>query len=469
MRKLVLTMGAALLTYLCVTSVSRAQDATGRVIGVVTDPAGAVVPGARITVTNSATGVSRETISAGDGSYQVLLLPIGSYTVAAEARGFRKIVTEPRQLEINQALRIDVKMEIGSTTESVTVEVQTSTVDTVSATLGQSVTGAEIQSAPLNGRNVLDLALMAPGVIPNLATTGAASASGGFSDNLLSNLIVFNPNPDTVAEFKVLTSNYSAEFGRNGGGIVSVVTKSGTNTYHGSLYDYIRNDAFNANLFFNNANKLSKPILKRNQFGAALGGPINIPKLVHGKDRFFFFVGYQGQRLSQLATTSNVTVFTPAELKGDFSHSNSSGSGPDAKVAGFLTKYPWFQSNPALASQAIIDSSRFSSVANNYIKANLIPTSATGFLISQSSQTDNNDELTPKIDIVPTNKDRISVLLGARRRVQLLPYANGINVNGYAISTSTHSYFGSVDYTRTFTPGLLNEFRFSAQRNNNLQ
>src|SRR6266446_7693690 len=221
MRKLVLTMGAALLTYLCVTSVSRAQDATGRVIGVVTDPAGAVVPGARITVTNSATGVSRETTSAGDGTYQVLLLPIGMYSVTAEARGFRKIITEPQQLEINQALRIDVKMEIGSTTESVTVEVQTSTVDTVSATLGQSVTGAEIQSAPLNGRNVLDLALMAPGVIPNLAATGIASAHGGFSvagsrgdsitylldggvnNNLLSNLIVYNPNPDTVAEFLV--------------------------------------------------------------------------------------------------------------------------------------------------------------------------------------------------------------------------------------------------------------------------
>jgi len=118
---------------------------------------------------------------AGDGAYQVLLLPIGMYSVTAEARGFRKTITEPQQLEINQALRIDVKMEIGSTTESVTVEVQTSTVDTVSATLGQSVTGAEIQSAPLNGRNVLDLALMAPGVIPNLAFTGIASSNGGFS------------------------------------------------------------------------------------------------------------------------------------------------------------------------------------------------------------------------------------------------------------------------------------------------
>src|SRR5216684_3810758 len=131
MRKLARTMGAVLLTYLCVTSVSRAQDATGRVIGVVIDPAGAVVPGARITVTNPATGVSRETTSAGDGTYQVLLLPIGRYTVTAEARGFSKIITAPQQLEINQALRIDVKMEIGSTVETVTVEVRTSTVETV--------------------------------------------------------------------------------------------------------------------------------------------------------------------------------------------------------------------------------------------------------------------------------------------------------------------------------------------------
>ena len=484
MKKLALALSAIVLS-LCLQP-AKAQDATGRVIGVVTDPAGAVVPDAKITVTNVDTGVSRETVSGPDGTYQVLLVPIGMYKVTAEARGFRKIVTDPQRLEINQSLRVDVKMEIGSTMETVMVEAETSTVETINATLGASVTGDQITHAPLNGRNVLDLMLMAPGVIPNLGTSGAPNATfggsigggrgdsvtylldGGINNNLLSNAIVYNPNPDTVAEFKVLTSNYNAEYGRNGGGIVSVVSKSGTNALHGSLYDYIRNDYFNANLFFNNANGLTKPILKRNQFGTAVGGPIDIPKVIRGKDRFFFFVAYQGQRLAQLSTTSKVTVFTPTELKGDFSRSNASGTGPDTKVVNFLGKFPWFQSNPALAAQGIIDPNRIASVPANYIKAGLVPTSPNGFLISQSSASTNNDELTEKVDLLPSIKDRISVLLGSRRQVVLSPYGFA-NVNGYAYTTNSHQYYGTIDYTKTFSPNLINDFRFNAQRNNSLQ
>ena len=173
-----------------------------------------------------------------------------------------------------------------------------------------------------------------------------------------------------VEEFRILTSTYSAEYGRNAGGIVSVVTKSGTNTFHGTAYDYVRNDALNANAFFNNASGLPKDILKRHQFGGTVGGPIL-------KNKLFFFSGWQSQRQSQLRTTSKITVFTPAELNGDFSKSSTS-RGPDTNVAAFLQRFPYFQPDPALAAQGIIDPSRINTVAKNYIKAGLIPTDSSG-------------------------------------------------------------------------------------------
>ena len=310
---------------------AHAQDATGRVIGTVTDPSGGVLVGAKVTVTNTETKVTRETITGDNGSYQVLLVPIGNYSVTAEAPGFRRVVTSDAPLRINESLRIDIKMEVGSTSEVVQVEANAGGVETVVATLGGSVTSQQIQGMPLNGRNVLDLALLQPGVIPSSAG-GAGSFSiaggrqdsvnyvldGGINSNLLSNGVVFNPNPDAIEEFRILTSNYTAEYGRNAGGVVSVVTKSGANTLHGSAYDYLRNDALNANSFFNNANGLHREVLKRNQFGAYLGGPVFIPKLYNGKNKTFFFVGWQGTRLRNVNAAKNALGPTVDEKNGNF-------------------------------------------------------------------------------------------------------------------------------------------------------
>jgi hypothetical protein len=389
-------------------------------------------------------------------------------------------VIEAQQLDINQALRVDIRLEVGATTDTVQVEANAAIVETASATIRGTVSGSQIQEAPLNGRNVLDLALSTPGVIPAVAGAGSYSIGGGRGDsvtflldggvnnNLLSNTVVYNPNPETVEEFTVLNSNYNAEYGRNGGGIVSVVTKSGTNQFHGSFYDYVRNDYFNANLFFNNSSSLPTPILKRNQFGTAVGGPVYIPHVIHGRDKLFFFSAYQGQRLSQLSQTSKVTLFTPAELSGDFSHSNAAGTGPDANVVSFLTSHSFFQSNPALASQGIIDPARINSVAKNYIKAGMIPTSGSGFLISQASAQTNNDELTNKVDYLPTQSDRFTVTLGTRRQTTLSPFSQA-NVPGFPNFTYNHQYYGNIDYTKTLSPTLINDLRFNAQRNNSLQ
>ena len=341
----------ALLSFSCTVF---SQEATGRIIGIVTDQTGAVIVGAKITITNTATQVSRETVSDPNGNYQILALPLGTYRITAEQQGFKKIVSDEKNLQINQVLRVDPVLQVGASNETIEVSVQSSTVETVNPTLGASVTSRPIVNLPLNGRNVLQLALLQPGVTETTGPSGGFSISGGRGDsvtylldggnnnNLLNNLVVFNPNPDTVAEFRILTSNYTAEYGRNGGGIVSVMTKSGTNDIHGSAFEFLRNNALNANSFFNNLNKVPREVLKRNQFGFTLGGPLTIPKIVNGKDRLFIFGGYQGQR-QVTSQTSTTTTFTPAELKGDFSLSNATRNGPDQNVVSFLQANPFFQ------------------------------------------------------------------------------------------------------------------------------
>ena len=249
------------------------QDASGRVIGTIADQQGAVIAGATVKVTNADTKVTRTTQTNKDGQYQVLDLPIGNYSVSAEQAGFSKTVTDPQPLLINQSLRVDIALRVGAVSETIQIEANSANIETVVATLGQWVTTQAIVGLPLNGRNTLDLAALQPGVTP--ANPGAANTTGGglefsiaggrpdsvtflldggVNNNLLSNGVVFTPNPDSVTEFKLLTSNYTAEYGRNGGGIVSEVIRSGTNQFHGSAYDFVRNNDFNANTFFNNAN-----------------------------------------------------------------------------------------------------------------------------------------------------------------------------------------------------------------------
>ena len=353
----------------------------------------------------------------------------------------------------------------------------------MNVTLGQSITSRPIVDLPLNGRNTLDLLKLQPGVTetnPDSTAAGTFSIAGsrtdsvtylldgGLNNNLLDNGVVYNPNPDAVAEFRLLTSNYTAEYGRNAGGIVSEVMKSGTNQVHGSAFEYFRNNAMDANPFFVNARGLPTPVLKRNQFGGTIGGPITIPKVINGKDKLFFFVAYQGQRQSQTVFTDQSTAFTPAELGGDFSLSNTSRTGPDPQVVTFLQNNPWFQSNPDLAAKGIIDPARINSVAGNYIKANLIPTSPTGVILPSAGSTFTTDELTGKIDYNITAKHHLSATLGGARSPRTRPYVNGTNVNGYPDSDNNHTYFANLAFTSVFTPALVNEFRATANRFNRL-
>src|SRR6202453_1811711 len=256
------------LVVMLASAVSVAQDATGRIFGTVYDQQGAVIPDTQVTVTNTATQDTRTAASGKDGSFQLLALPIGTYKVTAEHAGFRTVISQEQKLQINQALRIDFKMEVGAETQTVDVGAEASPVETVNPTLGQSITGRTLTNMPLNGRDMLDLALLQPGVTEsNDDNTGAGNYSiaggrtdsvtflldGGNNNDLLDNSNVLDPNPDAIAEFRLLTSDYTAEYGRNGGGIISIVTKSGTNQFHGSAFEFIRNADLDANDYFNKA------------------------------------------------------------------------------------------------------------------------------------------------------------------------------------------------------------------------
>jgi hypothetical protein len=452
-----------------------AQDATGRIVGNAIDAQGAAMPGVKVIATNLATQLKRETTTDPNGAYQILQLPIGRYRLVAESTGFRKMTIDEATLEINQSLRADFKMEVGQVTETIQVEASTGKVETVVATVGQSVTSRPIVNLPLNGRNALNLALLQPGVTPLSGRSTAAGAfnigggrsdsvtfllDGGVNNNLLSNGIVFNPNPDTIAEFRILTSNYSAEFGRNAGGIISVVTKSGSNEIHGSVFDFARNEAFNANSFFNNVNGVKRPVLKRHQVGGTIGAPVI-------KDKLFVFGSWQTQRQTDVLVSGNVRTFTPTELQGDFSQSSASG-GPDAGVVSFLQRYPYFQPNSALAARGILDPSRIDPIAKAYITANLIPTAPTGNLFAQEGRTINNDEFTIKTDYNLGALDRLSVTLGYNKAPTTAGFAYA-TVPGFPNVTTAKNYFGNIAYTHIFTPALLLEGRMTAQRRNQLQ
>jgi hypothetical protein len=464
-----------------------AQDATGRIVGTVTDSSGGIVPEAKVTVVNTGTRVAKETVTDGNGSYQVLLLPIGVYQVTAEKAGFRKVLSNGKiPLEINQTLRIDLRLEIGSVSETVTVEAEAAAVETQNATFGGSVTGRAINELPLNGRNAFDLLATQPGVTPtNSDNTGQGAGysigggrtdsvtfllDGGNNNNLLNNSYVVNPNPDAIAEFRVLQSNYGAEYGRNAGGIVSVVTKSGTNKIHGSLYNYLRNDALNANDFFSNEIGAPRNILKRNQFGGTIGGPVYLPKIFDGRNKLFFFFSYQGQRQSAVSQDGNVPVPTGLESQGNFSQSASGA--PDPMVVSYLQNNPYYQQNPDLAAQGIIDPSRLNPIALNYFKKGLIPTSPTGQILSADSAKANVDDYLGRLDYNISGHDTLNATLTSHHSPLLLPFTDstgGANVPGYPSQNVIDTYFATITHTHIFGPGLVNELRFTAQRSNGTQ
>ncbi len=281
-----------------------AQGTTGTITGVVTDPSGAVVPNASVTVLNQGTGTDFNLTTNRAGVYSVTSLLPGKYTVTVAARGFKTYVNRDLTLTVNQVLGIDVVLEIGAETQTITVEAAAPLVNTEEGRVSALVSSSEVQNMPLNGRNIYQLMQLAPGAI-NSTDINLETSNGGSQTNVNGARANFNgflldgvankglsggsnsqPSPDFVQEFRIMTNNFSAEYGNSAGSITDVSIKSGTNQLHGSVYEYFRNDKLNARNFFDGD---TKQLWRQNQFGATLGGPIK-------KDKLFFFAGYEGER-----------------------------------------------------------------------------------------------------------------------------------------------------------------------------
>jgi outer membrane receptor protein involved in Fe transport len=334
---------------LLLASAAFAQSSTATLNGTISDESGAVIPDAKLTVISVATGQARTTNSNSVGFYTFPLLKPGVYRLRVERQGFTPAEQENVLLQVGDTVVLDLSLKVGGVGE--TVQVTASTVpllESGSSSLGEVVNSRTIESLPLNGRNVMQLVALTPGISTSsayrTATTGSgAIASNGFSANggrnVANEIMVdgspqvvmgFNqpayvPNPDSTQEFKVQTNGLSAEYGRTGGAVVNLVTRSGTNRFHGALWEFVRNDLFDANGFFNNLNNSDKAAFRFNQFGGTLGGPVYLPKFgeggkrfYSGKNRTFFFFSYEGVRQVQPGSAT-ATVPTLKMRQGDFS------------------------------------------------------------------------------------------------------------------------------------------------------
>ncbi len=323
---------------------ARAQSVTATLVGTVLDPTSAAVPDARITVTNLGTNVSRTVPCNERGDYVIPNLAPGTYQLVAEHEGFRRTVVNEIHLLVNQTARVDVVLQVGTLAEAVEVTAAAPLVASETSSVGQVIERNFISDLPLKGRAVFELALLTPATAPTNPSSyvaqvrpmpgGLASpafSAGGARDNnngyLVDGVDAMDPHymtpsmfppMDSIQEFKVQTNSYSAEFGHFSVQ-VNASTRSGTNQWHGSGYDYLRNDALNAANFFDNFAGLRKAPLRYNLFGATMGGPVTIPRLYKGRDRTFFFVSYEGTRI-RTYRTAQLSVPTPEQRAGDFSN-----------------------------------------------------------------------------------------------------------------------------------------------------
>jgi hypothetical protein len=326
------------------------QAFTGSISGVVSDPAGAVVPGARVTVTDIDKNTSVSTVTNDTGFYRVGELQPGRYRITAEAAGFRTAVVEGFPVATQQRAAVDFSLQVGQVLEQVKVTAEAQMIDTNTSALGGVVDNKRIVDLPLNGRNIYSLTSLVPGVFQTRQLSGVEDTftanrfivNGGqesTSDILLDGVsatVAHNiptvpavsaiPSVDAIQEFRIQTNAYSAEYGRSGGGLVTLVTKSGTNDYHGSAFEFLRNSAMDANNFFANSSNTPLASFKRNQFGGSLGGPVRLPGIYNGTDKTFFFVNYEGMR-RRAANFAQHTVPTALQRAGDFSQTfNANGT-----------------------------------------------------------------------------------------------------------------------------------------------
>src|SRR3979490_806366 len=347
MRRVVL---AALLSLLLPDAI-HSQSTNASLTGRITDPNKAVITGARVFVINSGTGIHYQGLTNETGTYYVSDLPPGGCRIEGEKLGFKAVIQSGVVLHVQDALEVNFERMLGSASESVTVEGEALPIDTESSTVGTVVEQRKANELPLNGRNVFNLIVLAPSVIPQGSSTGTPvgvnpfgwgnyQVSGSFGNQSAEyldgqplnigyiNLPVLIPTQDSIQEFKVQTSNLGAEWGRFAGGVINLTTKGGTSVLHGEVYEYLRNRIFNANDSFLNAAGKPRPGWVQNQFGVEAGGALPLP-YPNRRNRTFWFASWEGFRLRK-GEPFTATVPTTAERAGDFSEINSTIMDPCA-------------------------------------------------------------------------------------------------------------------------------------------
>jgi len=388
------------LLWICWTAAVFAQS-NGQIVGAVSDKSGAVMPGVNVKVRSDQTGLELAAVSDESGRFNFPRVPVGNYKIVAAKEGFRQFQSETFRLDADQSREVAVTMDLGATTESVTVTGAVAQVDTVNATIREVVDEKRISELPLNGRNPLQLVQLVPG-----AVTGPASGSlsrnegiavngsrgtgtnylldGGDNNDPQENVGAVVPNPDALEEFSVQTNNYSAEYGRSSGGVVNAITKGGTNQFHGSAWEFLRNNALDARSFF----ALQKGELRRNQFGASAGGPVI-------KNKIFFFGSFEGVRQKRGGVVSNLVVPTQAERAGDFSASSQRPRDP-------VTNQPF--------ANAQIPASRVDAASRRYMDLLQIPLpNASGNRhVFNSPESTDSDQYLGRVDYNVSAKQRLS-------------------------------------------------------------
>ena len=485
---------------LCVLTFSlfaAAQVQNGEFTGVVTDPSGAAIRDAKVTVTNVDTNYTITTTTNQSGSYTARSLPIGMYRISVEAPGFRNSVNANVPANAGVVSHIDFKMELGQASQTVEVTGEAPAIQTDDSRLSTTISSTQISNLPLNGRNVYDLMQQAPGAVNvegvlsenghNTVVNGLRENFNGFLVNGSSNKGLSGgpqntPIEDTVAEFQLLTLNQSAQYGNSAGSITNLVQKSGTNALHGSLWEFVRNDMFDANSFFNNQKNNAKPALRFNQFGGTIGGPII-------KNKLFFFGSYQGDRF----ITS--TVPSPTEVEGpEFRQAvvNAAGLAPGGQQSVGQLLYSQFapavQGTPFLTVNEYLSGfysgSGLGSVADfenpaNYGDPNIAARMTRLFnsieamplgldtpmiydsISIQKTHAQGNlfdgNEASGRLDWVPTGKDRVFAQFNWSRQNDLIPAASGLR--GFTNPTRFIAPNGTINWTHTFGPHIINEAR----------
>jgi hypothetical protein len=421
---------------------------TVTIFGSVTDPSGAAIPDVTVEVVNVETSATRQTRTDASGSYVVSQIPIGTYRLTAEMQGFKKFVQEQIQVQVDENRRVDVKLEVGSVTESVEVKAEVVQVETRSGAIREVVDTKRIVELPLNGRNALQLQYLVAGAgavsergqgqNETVSINGSRTNSNNYQldggdnhDPYFNSPAVF-PNPDALEEFSIQTNAYGADRGRNAGAFMAAVTRSGTNQFHGTLFEFLRNEKLNARNFFSN----DVPPFKRNQFGGTFGGRII-------RDRTFFFVSWQRTTERSAPGAVTATVLTEAQRSGDFS--SYSGVLRDPQGGTFAGN--------------IIPPSRLNRASQQFLDAFVpLPNRSNGLLATASQQTNDNDQVTTKIDHRISNANQLSARL--LWNSDKFNEATG-NLPGFLASIDYKNWSFAATDTHIISPALLNAFTFS--------